>query len=176
VNRKQNKKLVVSGFLLFFAGVISVINGLWFVIGDHPFHREGGYSREFGMTEAQLNAINPQIADWGRHVSDQVGSVSFGWGMFIVVLAVLGILRAQKTAWVTLWLAGTPTLIYSTFGEFLHFGTFDEGSLYSMIVLVLFVTGMIIPSKIFFKQEKKSVRKTLSHIHRPKENIIDSNN
>jgi hypothetical protein len=154
---KQGKgRLIGSTVCLSIAGLISVLNGAWFVFGEHPFHRTGGYSREFGMTEAELNAINPLIADWGRHVSDQVGSVSIGWGLFIVILAIFGVLRRQKLAWLTLWIAGTPTIFYSALGEFIQFRTFDEGSLYSFIVLIFFLVGMLLPITLFMKQRSMS--------------------
>jgi hypothetical protein len=148
----MRKFLLPSAICISFAGLVSSVTGAWFIIGAHPFHRDNRFSEEFGMTEAQLNAFNPQIADWGRHVSDQVGSVSFGWGLFLITLALFGVLRGHKPSWIILWIAGIPTSLYSAFGEHIQFGTLDTGTLLSMFVFLLFLVGMLIPTRLFINQ------------------------
>ena len=124
--------LLVSAIMLTIAGCAAALTGIWFIAGEHPFHRDG-YSEEMGMTKAQLQAINPQIVDWTMHVSDQVGSVSMGWGLFIVVLAWFGVRNGQKVAWYALWIGGAPTLLISSFGEITQFGAVRQsGSLCDM--------------------------------------------
>lgn len=144
--------LLVSAIMLTIAGCAAALTGIWFIAGEHPFHRDG-YSEEMGMTKAQLQAINPQIVDWTMHVSDQVGSVSMGWGLFIVVLAWFGVRNGQKVAWYALWIGGAPTLLISSFGEITQFGSLDTGSLLSIFVLALFLTGMLLPIATFLPRK-----------------------
>lgn len=63
--------------------------------------------------------------------------------------AVLGIRQAQRSAWISLWVGGMPTLVFAAFGELSTFGTMDAGSILSLIVLLLFLTGMLLPIREF---------------------------
>lgn len=128
--------------LVALTGVVAFANGVYFIVGDHPFNGENDYSEEIAMSKADAEANAPAVADWTMHVSDQVGSVSAGWGLFIIGLAVTGLRRGVPFARNVLWLGGLPTLVFSAFGEWVQFGHVDTGTMMSMIALVLFVTGM----------------------------------
>ena len=150
-DKKKRGLLLISASFLAIAGLLAALTGILFIVGDHPFHREGGFSEEMGMTKTEIEAFNPKIVDWTMHVSDQVGSVSMGWGLFIIVLSWFGIRRENKVAWYALWIAGTPTLFISSFGEIIQFGTFDVGSVLSIGVFILFMIGMLLPIRIFLQ-------------------------
>ncbi|MFQ5941342.1 MAG: hypothetical protein ACE5KA_06570 [Nitrososphaerales archaeon] len=75
----QRRVVLISTILISIAGLIATVTGIWFIIGDHPFNHEGGFSREFEMMRAELEAINPNLVSWPLHVSDQVGNLSMGW-------------------------------------------------------------------------------------------------
>lgn len=123
------------------AGLIAVANGLWFIVGNHPFD-DNGYSEEVGLTQGEAHDVTPQLADWLLHVSDQVGSVTVGWGLFVSGLAVLERSRHDHGLQLMLLVGGLPTLVFSAFGEHAQFGTMDTGSIISTGVLVLFVIGL----------------------------------
>ena len=140
----------ISAVLTLLAGLASVLTVLLIHIPtEHPFNRPNGYAEEFGMTKAEIEAFNPEAAHWMIHVSDQVGSTSLGWGLFLIALALLGIRRGNKTALWALWIGGKPTAAYSAFHEYILFGTFDIGSLLSAMVLFIFLLGMLLPIGIF---------------------------
>ena len=141
--------LDVAAALIFLGGLTAAATGAWFIVGEHPFHRAGGYSKELGMTKAEVDGFNHEISHWVIHVSDQVGAVSLGWGLFLMTQAVLGIRRAQRSAWISLWVGGMPTLLFAAFGELSTFGTMDAGSILSLVVLLLFLFGMLLPIREF---------------------------
>lgn len=129
--------------LVFFCGLIAAAIGAWFVVGSHPFDESAGaYSDEVGLTRDQALAASPTLYTWLLHVSDQTGSVSFGWGMFVMALAVTGLRQGVGWARNVLWLAAMPTLAFSAFGEWIQFHTVDPGTVSSIAALVLFVAGM----------------------------------
>jgi hypothetical protein len=134
----------VATILILVAGLTAVANGVWFILGDHPFDGAGGYSDELGMTKTEVDRFNTQISDWVLHVTDQVGAVSLGWGLFLMALAAPAIRQDQRWARRALWLGGAPTLIIAALGEFVQFGTLDVGTIISMTVLVLFLLGMFV--------------------------------
>lgn len=123
------------------AGLVAMANGLWFIVGNHPFD-DGGYSEEVRLTQQEAHDVTPQLADWLLHVSDQVGSVTVGWGLFVIGLAVLESRRHDHGLQLVLLVGGLPTLVFSAFGEHAQFGTMDTGSIISTAVLALFVIGI----------------------------------
>jgi hypothetical protein len=145
----RTRLLDVGASLVALGGLVSAATGVYFLVGNHPFHRAGEFAEEFGMTRAQVEAVNPEIAHWVMHVSDQVGAVSLGWGLFLVLLAAFGLRLGHRPSWLALWAAGLPTLLFAAFGEVTMFGHLDEGSLLSMGVLVLFLVGMLLPAREF---------------------------
>lgn len=146
----QQRILNIAATLIFLAGLASALVVLLIHIPtEHPFNGPDGYADEFGMTKAEVEAVNPHMAEWMIHVSDQVGSASLGWGLFLMSLAVLGIRKGHKVAWWALWIGATPTAAYSAFGEYVMFGTFDAGSLSSLAVLLVFLIGMLLPLGVF---------------------------
>lgn len=70
--------LDVAAGLIFLGGLTAAATGVWFIVGEHPFHRAGGFAKEFGMTKAEVDGFNHEISHWVVHVSDQVGAVSLG--------------------------------------------------------------------------------------------------
>lgn len=88
--------------------------------------------------------MTPELADWLLHVSDQVGSVTVGWGLFVVAVAWLEYKRSDRSLQTVLVIGGLPTLLFSAFGEFIHFGTMDTGTMISMGVLTLFLIGILL--------------------------------
>ena len=147
--------LNVAAALIFAGGLIAATTGAWFIVGEHPFHRAGGFAKEFGMTRAQVDGFNHEISDWVIHVSDQVGAVSLGWGLFLMTLAASGVRHGQRSAWLALWLGGTPTLVFAAFGELSAFGTLDTGSILSIVVLLLFLMGMLLPARVFLARAER---------------------
>jgi hypothetical protein len=127
--------------LVVVAGLIAIGNGLWFVVGSHPFD-DGGYSEEVDLTRAEAGDVTPELPDWLLHVSDQVGSVTVGWGAFVVGLGVLEHRRRDRALQGLLLIGGLPTLLFSAFGEHVQFGAMDTGSIISTVVLGLFVIGV----------------------------------
>lgn len=123
------------------AGVVAIANGAWFIVGQHPFD-DDGYSEEVDLSREEARQVNPELEDWLLHVSDQTGSVTVGWGLFIVTLGLVGLPSSDRTAQIALLVGGLPTLLFSAFGEFVQFGTLDTGTVISMVVLVLFVLGL----------------------------------
>lgn len=147
---KQRRLLTIAAACIFLAGFLAVATVLLIHIPtDHPFNGANSMAEEFGMTRAEVDAFNPKLSAWMIHVSDQVGSTSLGWGLFLMALAWLGIRKGSRTAWWALWIGGTPTVAYSAFGEYIMFGTWDIGSLLSLGVLVIFLIGMVLPIPVF---------------------------
>ena len=147
--RRRRLTLDVAAVLISLAGLVAAVTGAWFIFGQHPFHRSDGFAKEFGMTQAQIDSFNPEISHWVIHVSDQVGAVSLGWGLFVMCLAAFGVRDGQRSAWLSLWLGGLPTLLFAAFGELSSFGTLDTGSILSLAVLGLFLAGMLLPLRLF---------------------------
>ncbi len=165
---KQQRILNIAAACIFLAGFVAAASVLAIHIAtDHPFNGANGYAEEFGMSRLQVDAFNPRLSDWMIHVSDQVGSVSLGWGLFLMSLAWLGIRRGQRMAWWVLWLGGTPTVFYSAFGEHLMFGTWDTGSMLSLIVLIIFLVGMLLPIKVFRDVGTTDTSLAEQRLHRP---------
>lgn len=127
--------------LVFIAGFTAALNGAWFIVGQHPFD-DGGYSEEVDLTREEAREVNPELEDWLLHVSDQTGSVTVGWGLFVMTLAAFGLRTGQPYARLTLLVGGLPTLLFSAFGEYVQFGTLDTGTMISMVVLGLFLIGL----------------------------------
>lgn len=129
--------------LVFVSGLVASAIGLWFVVGSHPFDEaEGAYSDEVALTRDQALAASPTLYRWLLHVSDQTGSVSFGWGMFVMALAATGLRHGVPWARNVLWLGAMPTLAFSAFGDWIQFHTVDPGTVSSIGALTLFVAGM----------------------------------
>jgi hypothetical protein len=137
----RNRLHTVGVVLIALAGTVAVTNGLWFVVGDHPFD-DGGYSEEVDLTHSEAAEVTPDLPDWLLHVSDQVGSVTTGWGLFVVSLAWLEHRRRDRALQTVLLLGGLPTLLFSAFGEHAQFGTVDTGTMLSVLVLGLFLVGV----------------------------------
>lgn len=127
--------------LIFVAGLVAGLNGAWFIVGQHPFD-DGGYSEEVDLTREEAREVNPELEDWLLHVSDQTGSVTLGWGLFVMAVAGLGLRTEQPYAWTILLVGGLPTLVISAFGEYVQFGHLDTGTILSMGVLGLFLLGL----------------------------------
>lgn len=127
--------------LVFVAGLAAAVNGAWFVVGQHPFD-DDGYSEEVNLTRDQAREVDPKLEDWLLHVSDQTGSVTVGWGLFVMALAGFGLRTGQSYARTILLIGGLPTLVFSAFGEYVQFGTLDTGTIISMGVLGLFLLGL----------------------------------
>lgn len=132
---------MIGAALVFIAGLVAALNGAWFVIGEHPFD-DDGYSEEVNLTREEARDVDPQLEDWLLHVSDQTGSVTLGWGLFVMALAGLGLRTGQPYARPILLIGGLPTLVFSAFGEYVQFGHLDTGTLISMGVLALFLLGI----------------------------------
>ncbi|MBI4306438.1 MAG: hypothetical protein HY678_08990 [Chloroflexi bacterium] len=149
---RQNRRLLnIAAALAACGGLIAVATGVFFVVGDHPFYRDGGFSEEINMTRTEAEALNPLIVEWTMHVSDQVGTMSAAWGLFVIGLAWFGLRQGQRSAWIMLWVGGLPALLSASFSEYIMFGHMDEGSLLSTAVLVLFMAGMIAPAPLFLR-------------------------
>lgn len=142
--------LNVSALLIFLAGLISAATGIWFIFGDHPFYHQDGMAEDFGMTEAQVHHFNPELANWAVHVSDQIGSLTTGWALFMMILAWFGIRRGHRFSWIAVLIAGMPTMFYSSLGEWIMFGKLDGGSPLAIVVFILFLCGMLLPIKTIF--------------------------
>lgn len=83
-------------------------------------------------------------------ISDhRAGSMSIGLGLFIIGLAWFSVRRFNRASWIVLWIAGIPSLIISAFGGFWQSGTFDIWSYLSMAALAVFISGMVLPAKVF---------------------------
>lgn len=132
---------MVGVALIFLAGLIAALNGAWFIAGEHPFD-DDGYSEEVDLTREEARDIGPELEDWLLHVSDQTGSVTLGWGLFVMAVAGFGLRTGQPYARPTLLIGGLPTLVFSAFGEYVQFGTLDTGTILSMGVLGLFLLGV----------------------------------
>lgn len=127
--------------LVFVAGLAAALNGAWFIVGQHPFN-DDGYSEEVDLTREDAREVTPELEDWLLHVSDQTGSVTVGWGLFVMTVAAFGLRTGQPYARLTLLIGGLPTLLFSAFGEYVQFGTLDTGTMISMGVLGLFLVGL----------------------------------
>lgn len=126
---------------VFIAGFVAALNGAWFVAGQHPFD-DDGYSEEVDLTREEAREVTPELEDWHLHVSDQTGSVTVGWGLFVMALASLGLRTGQPYARPILLLGGLPTLTFSAFGEYVQFGHLNTGTVISIGVLELFLLGI----------------------------------
>lgn len=138
-----------STILLLFAGLVAALTGIWFIVGDFPFDSETGFSDKMNISKDDLVVFNPKILSWVIHTTDQVGSVSMGWGLFVIALAWFGVRKLKKFAWYALWIGGTPTLLISTLKEIMRYGILDTGSILNMVVFLLFIIGMLLPIKSF---------------------------
>lgn len=127
--------------LVFLTGLIAAAYGLWFIASDQPFD-SSGYADEFDMQQSEIAAFNPRVASWSIHVQNQIGSLSFGWGIFIMAIAATGLRMNVPWARNVLWICATPTLLYSALHEFIEFGTMDVGTLSAIIAAAVFVLGM----------------------------------
>lgn len=127
--------------LVFLAGLAAALNGAWFIVGQHPFD-DDGYSEEVNLTREEARDVDPKLEDWLLHVSDQTGSVTLGWGLFVMALAGIGLRVGQPHARTILLIGGLPTLAFSAFGEYVQFGHMDTGTMISMAVLGLFLLGL----------------------------------
>lgn len=137
----SSRLYTIGVVLVFVAGLVAALNGAWFIVGQHPFD-DDGYSEEVDLTREEAREVNPELEDWLLHVSDQTGSVTLGWGLFVMALAGLGLRTGQPYARPTLLLGGLPTLTFSAFGEYVQFGHLDTGTIISMGVLGLFLLGI----------------------------------
>lgn len=134
---------MVGVALVFSAGLVAALNGAWFIVGQHPFD-DGGYSEEVDLTREEAREVSPELEDWLLHVSDQTGSVTVGWGLFVMAIAGFGLRTGQPYARPTLLVGGLPTLIFSAFGEYVQFGHLDTGTLISIGVLGIFLLGIVL--------------------------------
>lgn len=128
-------------------GLIVLGTGVWFMISDHPFGSmmgdTNGYSEELDLTREEARAVSPGLEAWAIHVSDQVGSLSIGWALFVVALAALDYRRRDHGLQLVLAIGGLPMLAYATFEEFAHFeAIWNPGTLLSILVFPLFIFGL----------------------------------
>ena len=79
----------------------------------------------------------------------QLGGMGVGTGLFMAGLAWLGVRRFNRSSWIVLGIAGTPTLIISAFGWLLQSGAPDLWSYMSMAALGIFIAGMIVRVSVF---------------------------
>ena len=147
--RGRQRLLDASAAIISLCGLLALGNAAWIVAGGLPFSGPGGFAPNFGLTRAQVEAFNPELAWWTVHHYQRLAEVSLGWGLFVIVLAVGGIRRGQRLAWWALWLGATPTLLSAAFRERILFGRFDPGSIMSLVVLALFLVGMLLPVRAF---------------------------
>ena len=132
---------------MFVAGLVSAAAGGWFVLADHPFTGPAHYSDEFGMTLAEVDAFNPAISRAVVADSTRAGAVSLGWGMFVMVLAWLGVRRRHRWTVAALWAGGLPALTIAAFAEPLQFRRVEVGSVMAMAVLAVFVVGLVLAGR-----------------------------
>jgi hypothetical protein len=79
----------------------------------------------------------------------QLGGMGLGTGLFMAGLAWLGVRRFNRSSWIILGIAGTPTLIISAFGGLLQAGAPDLWSYMSMAAFGIFIAGMVVPVSVF---------------------------
>lgn len=127
--------------LVFLVGLISAAFGVWFAVSDQPFD-SAGYADEFEMDKGEIAAFNPRVASWSVHVQNQIGSLTFGWGVLVMGLAATGLRLGVPWARWVLWAGALPTVLYSALHEFIEFGTIDVGTISSLVVAALFILGM----------------------------------
>lgn len=127
--------------LVFLVGLVSAAFGVWFAVSDQPFD-SAGYADEFEMQKEEVAAFNPRVASWSVHVQNQIGSLTFGWGVLVMGLAATGLRQGVAWARWVLWAGALPTVLYSALHEFIEFGTMDVGTISSLVVAALFVVGM----------------------------------
>lgn len=137
----MNAFRTVGVSLVFLTGLIAAAFGVWFAVSDQPFDN-AGYADEFEMNREEIAAFNPRVESWSMHVQNQIGSLTFGWGVLVMGLAVTGLRQGVQWARRLLWFGALPTVLYSALHEFLEFGTIDVGTLSSMFVAAIFVLGM----------------------------------
>lgn len=150
--RGPQRLLDASAAIISLCGLLALGNAVWIVAAGLPFNGPGGFASNFGLTRAQVEAFNPELAWWTVHHYQRLAELSVGWGLFVIVLAVGGIRRGQRLAWWALWLGATPTLLSAAFRERIVFGRFDPGSIMSLIVLGLFLVGMLLPVRDFVRR------------------------
>lgn len=150
------KKIWLSTIILIFAGIVSSGTGIWFIVGDFPFDRTG-FADKMDISKEELLATNPEIVMWATHTTNQLGSVSMGWGLFIIALAWLGIRKNNRYAWYALWVGGVPTLLYSAIKEIVRYGVLDTGSILNITAFLLFFLGMLLPVKSFLGKNDSSM-------------------
>lgn len=151
---ESSRLFTVGVALVFLAGLAAGLNGAWFIVGQHPFD-DGGYSEEVDLTREEAREVNPHLEDWLLHVSDQTGSVTMGWGLFVMAVAALGLRNDQPHSRTILLIGGLPTLLVSAFGEYVQFGHFDTGTIISIGVLVAFLLGLAVT---YVASERTGVR------------------
>ena len=149
---RRQRRLDASAGTITLCGLLALGNAAWIVAGGLPFSGPGGFAPNFGLTRAEVEAFNQELAWWAVHHYQRLAEVSLGWGLFVIVLAIGGVRRGQRTAWWALWLGATPTLLSAAFRERLLFGRFDPGSIMSLIVLALFLVGMLLPVRDFVRR------------------------
>jgi hypothetical protein len=150
--RRPGRLLAASATILALCGLLALGNAFWIVLAGLPFNGPGGFAQNFGMTRAEVEAFNPQLAWWTVHHYQRLAEVSLGWGLFVIALAAGGIRRGERLAWWALWVGATPTLLSAAFRERIIFGRFDPGSIASLIVLLLFLVGMLLPMRTFARR------------------------
>lgn len=150
--RGRQRLLDASALTIDLCGLLALGNVAWIVAGGLPFNGPGGFAANFGLTRAQVEAFNPELAWWTVHHYQRLAELSVGWGLFVIALAVGGVRRGQRLAWWALWLGATPTLLSAAFRERIVFGRFDPGSIMSLIVLALFLVGMLLPVRSFVRR------------------------
>ena len=149
--------LKFSATLVLLAGFLSLATGIWFLVDDHPFQREFNFLEEVGVSKAQLEELSPNLVPWAMHEVDTIGYMSMGWGLFVMILGWFGIRQVNKVAWWALLIGGAPPLFRGTIAEFVRVGEFDVGIIISSAVAVLYLVGLFLPYKFFFKKEETKV-------------------
>ena len=64
VGRGRQRLLDVSAALIGLCGLLALGNAAWIVVGGLPYSGPGGFAPNFGMTRAQIEAFNPELAWW----------------------------------------------------------------------------------------------------------------
>ena len=139
-----------SVVILICSGLVAALTGVfWFILADFPFDNSTGYADKMEITRAELMETNPAIVAWAGQTVNQLGSVTMGWGLFIIALAWFGIRKSSKDAWYVLWMGGAPTLLYSSVKEIVRYGWTDTGSVLKLAAFLLFFLGMLLPINSF---------------------------
>ena len=101
---------------------------------------------------AQLET-NPAIEAWAEQPANQLGSVTMGWGLFIIALAWTGIGKESKGAWYVLWIGGAPTALASSVQKIVRYGWSDSGSTLNLAALSLLCLGLLLPIKSIVRKK-----------------------